>query len=206
MPNGAPTTERSEQAIRRKQSLIEAAVAVFGERGFDVGTTREIAERAGCSEGLIYKYFDSKREILFEIEQMYSERLIAEVYSAGTESDDLCEEIYGTILGYIEFYWHYRDIVRVISAQSLLDADFRKALDRDVHGPLWGPVIERLRRHQVLGHVRDGADLHAAGVVLAGVCHQLGIARQLVAEEDRDAIKSHARQVADLVTFSLRNT
>ena len=57
-------TRESPGAASRRESIIEAARKVFAERGFDAGTTRQIAAEAGVAEGLIYHYFDSKEALL----------------------------------------------------------------------------------------------------------------------------------------------
>lgn len=44
--------------------ILEAALALFRERGFAEATMREIANRAGVSTGLAYYYFDSKDAIV----------------------------------------------------------------------------------------------------------------------------------------------
>ena len=45
--------------------LRDAAREVFAERGYRA-TTREIAERAGVSHELIFRYFESKEKLLFD--------------------------------------------------------------------------------------------------------------------------------------------
>jgi AcrR family transcriptional regulator len=45
--------------------LHEAAMALYGERGFDNTTVAEIAERAGLTERTFFRYFADKREVLF---------------------------------------------------------------------------------------------------------------------------------------------
>ena len=45
--------------------LREAARDVFAERGYRA-TTREIAERAGVSPDLLFRYFDSKERLFFD--------------------------------------------------------------------------------------------------------------------------------------------
>lgn len=47
----------------RPHQLIEAALDVFSERGFNAAKLDEIARRAGVSKGTIYLYFDSKEEL-----------------------------------------------------------------------------------------------------------------------------------------------
>lgn len=52
---------------QRKQQILNAALKVFSEKGFAGATTAEIARTAGISEGTIYKYFGSKRELLMSL-------------------------------------------------------------------------------------------------------------------------------------------
>ncbi len=47
--------------------IIDAALEVFGEKGFYNATIAEIARTAGVSEATIYEYFGSKEDLLFAI-------------------------------------------------------------------------------------------------------------------------------------------
>ena len=50
-----------------RQTLMEAASAVFLEQGFDRTLMSDISARAGCSKGTLYSYFKSKEELFFEV-------------------------------------------------------------------------------------------------------------------------------------------
>ena len=53
------------QKAKIQQALLEAATALFVEKGFQSTTMREISTRAGYSAGTIYSYFPSKDRIFF---------------------------------------------------------------------------------------------------------------------------------------------
>ncbi len=46
--------------------LQQAALELYGERGYERTTTAEIAARAGVTERTFFRYFPDKREVLFD--------------------------------------------------------------------------------------------------------------------------------------------
>ena len=55
---------RNGEPARRR--LQQAAVELFGERGYDQTTAAEIAARAGLTERTFFRHFPDKREVLFD--------------------------------------------------------------------------------------------------------------------------------------------
>ena len=51
----------------RRGEILDAGLAVFGEKGYEAGTMREIAARVGVSEPAIYRHYESKEAILADI-------------------------------------------------------------------------------------------------------------------------------------------
>ncbi|MEW8977859.1 MAG: TetR/AcrR family transcriptional regulator [Symbiobacterium sp.] len=49
------------EATRRR--ILDAALDLISERGYNGATTAEIARRAGVAEGTIYRYFKDKKEL-----------------------------------------------------------------------------------------------------------------------------------------------
>ena len=62
--------------------LEQAALVLFGERGFDNTTVADIAERAGLTERTFFRHFADKREVLFGGSHMLRELLVREVAAA----------------------------------------------------------------------------------------------------------------------------
>ncbi|MBV9227748.1 MAG: TetR/AcrR family transcriptional regulator [Chloroflexi bacterium] len=62
-PHSVPTM-RQQQALARREQIIEAAVRLFAQYGFDGTSTRQIAREVNITEGLIFHYFPSKADLL----------------------------------------------------------------------------------------------------------------------------------------------
>ncbi len=62
------TTHNTGLSVNRNadkyQRILDAAVAVFAEKGFFVARISDIADRANVADGTVYLYFKNKEEIL----------------------------------------------------------------------------------------------------------------------------------------------
>ncbi len=61
---------------------MEAALALYGERGFENTTVAEIAERAGLTERTFFRHFADKREVLFDGSDAFTEAFVGTVANA----------------------------------------------------------------------------------------------------------------------------
>ncbi|MEW2283464.1 TetR/AcrR family transcriptional regulator [Streptomyces sp. NPDC047841] len=59
---GAVKTKRMPRAVREQQ-MLDAAVRIFGQRGYMAASMDEIAELAGVSKPLVYLYLNSKEDL-----------------------------------------------------------------------------------------------------------------------------------------------
>ncbi|MDE2614249.1 MAG: TetR/AcrR family transcriptional regulator [Burkholderiales bacterium] len=86
----APTRRRRKEA--RPQELLDAALALFVDKGFAATRTEEVAQRAGVSKGTLYLYYPSKAELFKAVVRRTLTHLIAEGQEAvaqyqGSSSD-----------------------------------------------------------------------------------------------------------------------
>lgn len=66
-------------ADHRRTQIVEAAYAVLTEKGYDGTSIAEIAQRAGIGQGTVYRYVNSKRELLDMVFDWAVERIFATV-------------------------------------------------------------------------------------------------------------------------------
>ena len=87
-------TSRRTQTERREattQAILEAAAALFGERGYDETHLSEIGERAGVTVRPIYYYFGSKEALFEAVVAREEARLVAAIADdVDTPETDAC--------------------------------------------------------------------------------------------------------------------
>jgi AcrR family transcriptional regulator len=76
--NLAPPPPRQRRKEARPQELLDAAIALFAEKGFAATRSDEVAARAGVSKGTLYLYYPSKEELFKAVVRSRLGTLIAE--------------------------------------------------------------------------------------------------------------------------------
>lgn len=73
---------RQERSIEKKNKIIEAGYQLFSEVGYYGTNTAEIAKRAGVSTGIVYGYFQDKRDILICVLEIYINKVFDPILKA----------------------------------------------------------------------------------------------------------------------------
>jgi AcrR family transcriptional regulator len=62
-----PRDPLTPKARRTRERILEAALALFAEKGYEATTMRDVAREADASLGLAYRYYASKEEFALEL-------------------------------------------------------------------------------------------------------------------------------------------
>ncbi len=126
-----PVPARQEQRQQTRARLVDAALRVFAERGYDHATVEEISIAAGYSKGAYYFHFDSKEDILLELLATWMEdqtkRLLAFENARGPAAIALLETL-ESLLRYDDRDPCWRLLLPEIWAQSHRNAKVRETL------------------------------------------------------------------------------
>jgi AcrR family transcriptional regulator len=167
-------TALEQQLDSTRQRLVQAATAVFAERGYDGAGVQEIARRAGLTTGAIYGRFTGKAELLREA--------IAECTQ--DELDELFNQ-HG-------FEGHATDIIKMAGAHLvdrpdedaqqgnalLLEAFVAARRDPEILDAVRAVMQERTDRlHEILETAKvDGSlDPQIDTAALVTFCHAVGL-------------------------------
>src|ERR1700758_4402043 len=98
----APKRERGKQRVAE---LLQAATAVFAEKGYEAATMTEIAARAGAPIGSLYQFFPAKEALADTLVQNYVALLAAdlqalEARASRIDTQTLVEGLFGLLRAY----------------------------------------------------------------------------------------------------------
>ncbi len=125
------------------RDLLNAAVALFTEKGFSGTTMREISGRAGYSPGTIYSYFPSKEKIFYA----YFEQKQGEIDDTLETIDDfedytLKEKLQALIETQLDLFTPDREFV-AITYKALLDSPMKSFTELRTSKERFGEVVSR---------------------------------------------------------------
>jgi len=104
---------RSEEKERRRGEILDAATALYAEKGWDAVTMDQVARSARLSRALVYVYFRDKDELLFAIGERamleLRERFVAAAAGAATGMDKV-QAIGRAYMQYAHDLPHYFDV------------------------------------------------------------------------------------------------
>jgi len=108
------STRRDRERLVHEAEIIESAMTVFGEKGFDGASMDEIAERAQFTKRTVYQYFESKDELFYAVALKGFEMLFAYLQRASSDAPSGYDRLVRGSIGYYKFYMEFPNIFRLI--------------------------------------------------------------------------------------------
>ncbi len=155
--NGHGRTRGRRRGDKRAQ-IIEAAIEVFAQKGFQHARISDIARQAGVADGTIYIYFDNKDDILLSL----FEDKISEMLNALDEQLEGIDDPFDRIRTFSRF--HFQQVKENPRLAEVLQVELRlssKFLKEYRPIKLWayiGRLQEALHSAKLMGMVRDEVD------------------------------------------------
>lgn len=132
-----PNIQTGSEKLRRKRSrkdkidrIVEATKKMIEEKGYMATNTNRIAEAAGVSVGLIYKYFrGGKADIAYEISLRYHSTIadsIQHINMAEIAEPGFRERLVHILLEWIEIHRRNLQFIRAMDIAMLLNPSLFK--------------------------------------------------------------------------------
>ncbi|AYG94776.1 TetR/AcrR family transcriptional regulator [Brevundimonas naejangsanensis] len=198
---GQPRLNRRQAAkVRTRQKVLDAARALFAERGYDAATIRDIAKGAGMSTGAVFANFQDKAELFEAVFAEEMEGLLADIRGAATEGRVLDRLANGLTAGYHRSLDHL-PLMQAMVARSWFQPEDADQRSRAFVRPLVEAVAEALQAGVREGELRQDVDV----ALVARMIWDVFISNYRFAAYDNWGIEEltpHIRKQLDLILSS----
>jgi AcrR family transcriptional regulator len=137
MAASVPSAPKQARSKQTKEKIIQAAIELFQERGYEKTTSNDIAAAAGVSVGSFYTYFSDKRQLLLNI----FDRL----------ADEFSKNIFDNISAEHLFDSNLRGNIRHAVASALDDKGLFLGIQRAIHEMVMKDAEFAERRQAIMG-------------------------------------------------------
>ena len=168
-----PAAARGPRWTRRKESrpseLLDAALAVFVERGFATTRLEDVAARAGVSKGTLYLYYANKEELFKAVVRQNVVPLISHYRESIAQSTRPAPEL---LDDFVHAWWHrfgdtplagiaklcigeagnFPEVARFLNDEVIgpQEALLMSILDRGMAARVWREVDVQATAHQIM--------------------------------------------------------
>jgi AcrR family transcriptional regulator len=147
-------TNRKQLGEVKVNAILDAAAAVFAQKGFHQATTKEIAKAAGVAEGTIYNYFANKRDLLLGLLRRLGEMSQLEQVKDDPQHNAKQYYIEDARQGLVAFQ-SMREVWRAVLPEILVDAELRVMFLQSLNSNYVQYVEEYLRKRVEQGELKS---------------------------------------------------
>lgn len=159
----------------RKKHIMNAALGIFSEKGFQNATISEISKAAGVSDATVYEYFGTKEKLLFSIPEQISDENTEDLqrvlpYIKGVEG-----KLRAFLIMFMRLYEtnpHYSNLVllQLMSSREFRNTAAHAAIRKSAH-----MLLDCIKQGIDEGTFRKDADPYLIRSMLMGTVEHLFI-------------------------------
>ena len=195
--NGKASNKGKKKNLQKETNIIEGALKVFGEKGFEDTTIAAISKAAKISEPTLYEYFASKEDVLFAIPNLYTRRELERIADIVHYVHSPIEKIRTIIQAYLEFYENNRLYTSVALLTLKGNRKFMKSPAYAVIKESTRHIVEVFTEGVNAGIFREDIDAYLVRNMVMGFIEHLTIQWLLVGRPEK--ISDYRDKIFDMV-------
>lgn len=142
----------------RSDSILDAARTAFAEHGFENTSVAQIARLAGISDGLLYRYFRNKRDVLNEVLRRFYERTMIDLEAIAAQERPFAAQLQELIRRHLQTFVDDVDLCRLFFAEVRTQTDYAVSPIRALNQRYTSIVTGLVQKAASRGEIREGID------------------------------------------------
>lgn len=185
----------------KKQFIIQSAIGVFSQNGFQNSSISEIAQKANVAEGTIYQYFKNKEDLFFSIPIEKTKEFCRELDLHLEGIDGALNKIRKFIWYYLYFFKMNPEYSRTLMLEMRVSKNFVKTTTYKSFKNFTNKILKIIKEGQEEGVIRKDVNIYLIRQLLLGILEHI-VTRWLLKGEKYDLFK-HYNEVSRLVIHGI---
>lgn len=197
-----PVDPGSAAPQETREQILRAAEEVVGEVGMRSATTRAIAQRAGCAEGTLYRYFSDKHALFMEVAKRGEPSFVDLAASLPERAGS--RTVHGNLEEVMRAALAFHRAILPMACGIMTEYELLERRRQDFRETRTGPlrsladIEEYVRRERSLGRIAPGASPGRVARVLMETSFGEAFLQEMVGGEARG--KADARFAREVVS------
>ena len=106
--------KREIQKQQVRERILDEALSLFSERGFEKTTVADIVGQCDIARGTFYNYFPDMNSLFDALINQLNQRIIEAIQHTRKQTDNLYDYLYGTFKSYFDQHFLYAHVETVV--------------------------------------------------------------------------------------------
>lgn len=150
---------REKKKQKTKQAILEAAIPLFNENGYESTSIEQIAKQAGVGKGTVYSYFQTKKDIIkgfcdYELEQIHKE-----LVKKSNQDAPILEQMLTIYMTEFHHVTQNKEFGRLFMRETVFPFDYDVENNMEIEDKYFQLLFPILEKGQQRGELRKDAEL-----------------------------------------------
>lgn len=150
---------REEKKQRNKQAIVEAAISLFSEQGYENTSIEQIARAAGVGKGTVYSYFQTKKDLLKGFCEYELEKIHLELVKRSNQDASILEQMLTIYMTEFHHVTQNKEFGRLYMRESIFPKDADVQDDMETDEKYFQMLFPILQKGQERGELRKDVEL-----------------------------------------------
>jgi AcrR family transcriptional regulator len=138
----------------RADSILRAAKTVFSEKGYEGSSIADIARAADVSDGLVYRYFRNKRDLLYHVLRVFYERILVDLERHVMAETTFEAQLRELIRRHLSVFIADTDLCRLFISEVRVASDYHGSAIQELNRAYTSVLIKIVDQAVAAGTVR----------------------------------------------------
>ncbi len=158
------TSVREQNKIKKRKCILEAAIRLFSDKGYEQTSIEELAREAGIGKGTVYSYFETKKDIVRAFCEDQLEYTRTELTANTKPETSLKEQLLVIFMAEFRHVTANKEFGRLFMQEKVFPKEHYSADDQEMQNRYFEMLYPIYQRAQERGELNSDLELlHISG-------------------------------------------